>query len=53
MEDSLKKQTKRSDTPAPPLPIREEPDDVQEFDIYSTEEVRRAIIWSEILNRKY
>lgn len=36
---------------SPPAP--EEPAENQEFNIQSTEEVRRAIIWSEILNRKY
>ena len=41
-----------AERPAPPL-IPEETDEVREFDIHSTEEVRRAIIWSEILNRKY
>lgn len=39
---------------SPPPPIQEEPgEEESEFDIHSTEEVRRAIIWSEILNRKY
>lgn len=51
-KQTKRKQTRSSDPPVPP-PVREEPDDIQEFDIYSTEEVRRAIIWSEILNRKY
>lgn len=37
-----------------PTPVGEEPDDDKTaFDIRSAEEVRRAIIWSEILNRKY
>jgi hypothetical protein len=47
-----KKQTKAPKAPAPP-PVQEEPNDEREFDIRSAEEVRRAIIWSEILNRKY
>ncbi|MDR0744968.1 MAG: hypothetical protein LBF17_00520 [Mediterranea sp.] len=47
-----KKQIKRSEPSVPP-PVREEPDDAREFDIHSAEEVRRAVIWSEILNRKY
>lgn len=34
-------------------PIVEEPEAEQEFNIHSDEEVRRGIIWSEILNRKY
>lgn len=34
-------------------PIQEEPEADQEFNIHSTEEVRRGILWSEILNRKY
>jgi hypothetical protein len=47
------KQTKKPEAPAPQPPIKEEPENAPEFDICSTEEVRRAIIWSEILNRKY
>jgi len=47
-----KKLAENPKIPAPP-PIQEEPATEQEFDIHSTEEVRRAIIWSEILNRKY
>ena len=34
-----------------PPPVQTTPE--QEFDIHSMDEVRRAIIWSEILNRKY
>lgn len=34
-------------------PITELQDTEQEFDIHSTEDVRRGIIWTEILNRKY
>lgn len=34
-------------------PTTEPSDTEQEFDIHSTENVRRGIIWSEILNRKY
>lgn len=45
-----KKQTKKTKTPPPVL---EEPVENKEFNIQSTEEVRRGIIWSEILNRKY
>lgn len=48
---------RKSQKKAPPkaAPILEEPeqDTPPEFDIHSPEEVRRAIIWSEILNRKY
>lgn len=34
-------------------PIEEEEDGDSEFSIHSAEEARRAIIWSEILQRKY
>ncbi len=33
--------------------LQETEDVTQEFDIHSAEEIRRGIIWSEILNRKY
>lgn len=33
--------------------LQETEDVTQEFDIHSPEEIRRGIIWSEILNRKY
>ncbi|NDV65731.1 hypothetical protein [Bacteroides sp. 224] len=33
--------------------IQQEQTTESEFNIHSTEEVRRAVIWSEILNRKY
>jgi len=49
---SPKRPDTRIEITAPP-PIQEEPEEQQEFNIQSTEEVRRAIIWSEILNRKY
>lgn len=47
-----RKQTHKTEIPPPP-PIQEEPGGNQEFNIQSAEEVRRGIIWSEILNRKY
>lgn len=34
-------------------PVEESPEPEPEFDIHSAEEVRRGIIWSEILKRKY
>lgn len=41
-----------TNTSAPPLPTKEK--EVEgEFSIHSIEESRRAIIWAEILNRKY
>lgn len=49
---SSRKQTHKTEIPPPP-PIQEEPGGNQEFNIQSAEEVRRGIIWSEILNRKY
>lgn len=49
---SSKKSTRKTEAPTSPL-IQEEPENEQEFNIRSAEEVRRAIIWSEILNRKY
>lgn len=33
--------------------LQESETTTQEFDIHSAEEVRKGIIWSEILNRKY
>ena len=47
---SSRKQTTKAEISPP---VQEEPSGNQEFNIESTEEVRRAIIWSEILNRKY
>ena len=41
-----------SDIAAAPL-IEEEEDSDSEFSIHSAEEAKRAIIWSEILQRKY
>ena len=38
---------------SPPAPEAEETDETSEFGIRSAEEARRAIIWSEILQRKY
>lgn len=50
-QPSPKKHTRIADT-SPPL--QEGTDEQhQEFNIESVEEARRAIIWSEILNRKY
>lgn len=41
-------------TPAtPPLAEPQTPEETSEFNIRSAEEARKAIIWSEILNRKY
>lgn len=37
----------------PPEEVAREADDTSEFNIRSAEEARRAIIWSEILRRKY
>ena len=45
-------QNQTQKTGMPPL-IQQEPDGSGEFNIESAEEVRRGIIWSEILNRKY
>lgn len=39
--------------PPIPQPIDPSTDEDSEFTIHSAEEARRAIIWSEILNRKY
>lgn len=47
-----KHSSSQSGIPTSP-PIPEEPNADTEFDISSSEEIRRAIIWSEILNRKY
>lgn len=44
--------TSRKGIEAPP-PVQEEPESESEFAIHSDEEARRAIVWSEILNRKY
>lgn len=46
-----KAKTERLAPPPPPIP--EEPETDLEFNIQSQEEVRKAVIWSEILNRKY
>ncbi|MDR3118385.1 MAG: hypothetical protein LBU44_03055 [Mediterranea sp.] len=51
-KQTVKKQVRQPEPP-PSLPVAEEPNEGREFDIRSTEEVRRAIVWSEILNRKY
>ncbi|NDV80673.1 hypothetical protein [Bacteroides sp. 51] len=51
-EHTPRRQTQKSEIPPPP-PIQEESSGNQEFNIESAEEVRRGIIWSEILNRKY
>jgi hypothetical protein len=54
-----KKSSHRTNTPlkkkfSSPVPEEvQETDEVSEFNIRSTEEARRAIIWSEILQRKY
>ncbi len=51
---SFTETTKPSGTTNSSPPLQESTDDdAPEFDIHSTEEVRRAVIWSEILNRKY
>lgn len=39
--------------PSESPPIQDATDSNPDFNIHSTEEARRAIIWSEILNRKY
>lgn len=53
-ETSSPKRTRKTNRIAAPTPTQEEPTgNDQEFNIQSAEEVRRAIIWSEILNRKY
>ena len=38
---------------SPPTPAPQETNEQSEFEIHSVEEARRAIIWSEILQRKY
>lgn len=57
-EESRGNNTRRPSPP--PIPdkerialLEEEQTQEQEFDIRSVDEVRRGIIWSEILNRKY
>lgn len=49
------KTPRRQDTPVPPPPAKtpETEDNSSDFRIQSVEEARRAIIWGEILNRKY
>lgn len=55
-----KTSSSRHSSPTPPKPketppeeITQETDDTSDFNIRSAEEARRAIIWSEILQRKY
>lgn len=43
----------RSAPATPPLAEPQTPEETSEFNIRSAEEARKAIIWSEILNRKY
>lgn len=40
-------------TPPPPAATPDTGDDASDYSIRSAEEARRAIIWGEILNRKY
>lgn len=43
-----------SSSPSPsPAPVPQATDEPSEFEIRSVEEARRAIVWSEILQRKY
>ncbi|MDR0940520.1 MAG: ferrichrome ABC transporter substrate-binding protein [Mediterranea sp.] len=55
-ERSPKKETPRhAPLPQPPIPTEtiETTEDGEEFQIRSAEEARRAIVWGEILRRKY
>ncbi|MCD8183008.1 MAG: hypothetical protein LUE99_07805 [Bacteroides sp.] len=40
-------------TNSPSMTVTQESNDSSEFEIHSAEEARRAIIWSDILQRKY
>lgn len=57
-KSTISKSSNRADTLSkqrisPPEAIIQENEEPSEFEIHSTEEARRAIVWSEILQRKY
>ena len=45
--------TAQPKAPAAPAPDAARADDADDYQLRSTEDVRRAIVWSEILRRKY